>query len=287
MNIKNKSLIETEALGFTYPDGVRALEDITLSIKKGEFVGILGANGSGKTTLLRLLNGLLKPAQGKVCLEQRDMRGINRDALFSRVCTCFQNPDHQLFAPTVGLDIAFGPANLGLSKDVVRSRVEESLKDVDMSEYHNRTINSLSYGQKKRICLAGVLAMGPEVILLDEPTSSLDPLGVNAIMHLLKDLNKQKGVTMVMSTHSIDLVPIFIDRVIVLHKGRIVSEGAPQEVFSDSQKLSDAKLRLPRIGELFDILKREDGFRIEGLPLTVGEARQELKSLLSSGSSGV
>ena len=281
MNLKEKMLVEAQELTFSYPDGVRALEDINLYIKKGEFVGILGANGSGKTTLLRLLNGLLKPAQGKVRLEQKDMRGISRDALFSRVCTCFQNPDHQLFAPTVGLDIAFGPTNLGLSKDVVRARVEGGLKDVDMSGYDNRTINSLSYGQKKRICLAGVLAMGPEVILLDEPTSSLDPMGVNAIMHLLKDLNKQKGVTMVMSTHSIDLVPIFIDRVIVLHKGRIVSEGTPQEVFSDSKKLSEAKLRLPRIGELFDILKKDDGLTIENLPLTVGEARLELKSLLN------
>jgi len=186
-----------------------------------------------------------------------------------------------LFSPTVGLDIAFGPANLGLPKDVVRKRVEDALLDVGMSEYFNRTINSLSYGQKKRICLAGVLVMRPEVILLDEPTSSLDPMGVNAIMHLLKDLNKQKGVTMVMSTHSIDLVPIFIDRVIVLHKGRIISEGSPQEVFSDSKKLNDAQLRLPRIGELFDILKKEDGLNMDNLPLTVGEARQELKSLLS------
>ncbi|HAH20803.1 MAG: energy-coupling factor ABC transporter ATP-binding protein [Omnitrophica WOR_2 bacterium GWF2_43_52] len=281
MNLQEKKLIETEALGFNYPDGVNALDGINIHIKKGEFVGILGANGSGKTTLLRLLNGLLKPTKGKVYLEQKDVKAINRDTLFSKVCTCFQNPDHQLFSPTVGLDIAFGPANLGLPKDVVRKRVEDALLDVGMSEYFNRTINSLSYGQKKRICLAGVLVMRPEVILLDEPTSSLDPMGVNAIMHLLKDLNKQKGVTMVMSTHSIDLVPIFIDRVIVLHKGRIISEGSPQEVFSDSKKLNDAQLRLPRIGELFDILKKEDGLNMDNLPLTVGEARQELKSLLS------
>ena len=281
MNLQEKKLIETEALGFNYPDGVNALDGINIHIKKGEFVGILGANGSGKTTLLRLLNGLLKPTKGKVYLEQKDVKAINRDTLFSKVCTCFQNPDHQLFSPTVGLDIAFGPANLGLPKDVVRKRVEDALLDVGMSEYFNRTINSLSYGQKKRICLAGVLVMRPEVILLDEPTSSLDPMGVNAIMHLLKDLNKQKGVTMVMSTHSIDLVPIFIDRVIVLHKGRIISEGSPQEVFSDSKKLNDAQLRLPRIGELFDILRKEDGLNMDNLPLTVGEARQELKSLLS------
>ena len=281
MNIKERSIIETDGLRFTYPGGTCALDEVTLEVKQGEFLGILGANGSGKTTLLRLLNGLLKPSKGKVYLEQKDVRDINRDALFSKVCTCFQNPDHQLFSPTVALDIAFGPTNLGLPKEVVRKRVEDALTDVGMSEYLNRTIHSLSYGQKKRICLAGVLAMGPEVILLDEPTASLDPMGVNAIMHLLRDLNKQKGVTMVMSTHSIDLVPLFIDRVIILHRGRIVSEGSPKEVFSQPEVIRLAQLRLPRIGELFDIMKKEDGLDMEGLPLTIGEARTGLKELLN------
>lgn len=274
-----KSIMSARDLSFSYPDGTSALRDIGLQVKKGEFVGILGANGSGKTTLLKLLNGLLKAEKGQVCLEEDDIRGIPRDRLFSRVCTCFQNPDHQLFAPTASQDIAFGPANMGLSKEQVRERVDSALSAVGMREFADKTINSLSYGQKKRICLAGVLAMHPEVILLDEPTSSLDPLGVNTIMRLLRQLNKEKGVTMVMSTHSVDLVPLFIDRVIVLNKGEVVSEGLPKEVFSRPETIALAQLRLPRIGELFEALKNEDGLDIAGLPLTVGEAREELKSL--------
>ena len=283
--METTNLIETKNLSFAYPDGTLALEDITLEVKKGEFVGILGANGSGKTTLLRLLNGLLKPTKGNIYLEKKDIRFIERDQLFRRICTCFQNPDHQLFAPTVAQDIAFGPINMGLAKEEVQKRIDNSLSAVGMPEFGHRPINALSFGQKKRICLAGVLAMGPEAIVLDEPTSSLDPIGVSTIMQLLKELNREKGVTMIMSTHSVDLVPVFIDRVIILNKGRVVSAGLPKEVFSEPEIIRLAKLRLPHIGQLFDILKNTDGLHIEGLPLTIGEAREELKSLLSLGSS--
>ena len=192
----------------------------------------------------------------------------------------FQNPEDQLFSPTVAQDIAFGPVNMGLSREAVRQRVKSALEAVEMSDYAQRPIHALSFGQKKRVCLAGVLAMDPEIILLDEPTSCLDPAGVSSIMRLLKDLNKQKGITFVMSTHSVDLVPVFIDRVIVLDKGIVVQDGAPQAVFSDSDKLKEAKLRLPHIGRLFEVLKNEDGVNIKDLPLTVGEAREELRGLL-------
>ena len=278
--MKEGNLIDVKGLCFSYPDGTNALEDINLGVQKGEFAGILGANGSGKTTLLRLLNGLLKPTKGNIYLEQKDIRSIARDQLFSRVCTCFQNPDHQLFAPTVDQDIAFGPTNMGLARDEVQQRVNNSLAAVGMPEFAHRPINALSFGQKKRICLAGVLAMGPEAILLDEPTSSLDPMGVSTIMQLLRDLNREKGVTMIMSTHSVDLVPLFIDRVIILNKGRVVSAGLPKEVFSEPEIIRLAKLRLPHIGQLFEILKNKDGLNIEQIPLTVGEAREELKGLL-------
>ena len=193
----------------------------------------------------------------------------------------FQNPEDQLFSPTVAQDIAFGPVNMGLSREEVKQRVGAALEAVEMSDCAQRPIHALSFGQKKRVCLAGVLAMNPEIILLDEPTSCLDPAGVSSIMRLLKDLNKQKGITFVMSTHSVDLVPVFIDRVIVLDKGIVVQDGAPQAVFSDSDKLKSAKLRLPHIGHLFEVLRNEDGHNIKHLPLTVGEARQELKKLWS------
>lgn len=277
----HNNLLEASNVSFTYPGGIHALSDINLSIRKGEFVGILGANGSGKTTLLKLLNGLLKPTKGGLYLEQEDIKDMDRDALFSKICTCFQNPEHQLFSPTVAEDIAFGPRNLGLNKEEIQRKVDYAISAVGMPGFGHRTISSLSYGQKKRICLAGVLAMSPRIILLDEPTDSLDPQGVLEIMHLLKDLNTQKNITMIMSTHSIDLVPVFIDRVVVMHKGKIISDGVPQVVFSDSHSLHPVGLRLPEIGQLFEALKKEDGLGIDGLPLTVGEARAELRGLLN------
>ena len=273
--------IEAKEVYFSYPDGTAALKGINISIPKGEFAGVLGGNGSGKTTLLRLLNGLLKPAKGDILIEGKNIKSIDRDALFTKVCTMFQNPEDQLFSPTVAQDIAFGPVNMGLSREVVRQRVRSALEAVEMSDCAQRPIHALSFGQKKRVCLAGVLAMDPEIILLDEPTSCLDPAGVSSIMQLLKNLNKQKGITFVMSTHSVDLVPVFIDRVIVLDKGIVVQDGAPQAVFSNSDKLKSAKLRLPHIGRLFEVLKNQDGHNITHLPLTIGEARDALRSLLS------
>ncbi len=275
------NIMETKNLYFAYPDGTPALQNINLLVKRGEFLGILGSNGSGKTTLLKILNGLMKPTQGEVCLEGENIKSIHKDMLFRRVCTCFQNPDDQLFSSTVGEDIAFGPANMGLDKEEIKRRIDYALNAVEMPEFFDRPIHNLSFGEKKRICLAGVLAMGPEVMLLDESTSCLDPMGVNSIMQLLKKLNKEKGITMVMATHSVDLVPLFIDRVVILNKGKIILDGKPEEVFSETQIIRDAKLRLPRIGHLFEILRKNDGFNFSGLPLTIGEAREEIKNILA------
>ncbi len=275
----NTAIIETRSLHFIYPDGAPALNDIDLSIKRGEFLGILGANGSGKTTLLKLLNGLLSATKGEIYLEKEKIRSLDKDFLFSRVCTMFQNPDNQLFSPTVGEDIAFGPTNMGLTAEEVKERVDYALNAVGLPEFFARAIHNLSFGEKKRICLAGVLAMGPEVMLLDEPTSCLDPMGVSSIMRLLKKLNQEKGITMVMATHSVDLVPLFIDRVIILNKGKIILSGKPEEIFAQPQVIRNAKLRLPRIGHLFEILKKKDGFDIKGLPLTIGQAREELRQM--------
>ncbi|MEK6727326.1 MAG: ATP-binding cassette domain-containing protein [Candidatus Omnitrophota bacterium] len=272
-------ILETKELYFSYPDGTCALQGINFHSEKGEFIGILGGNGSGKTTLLRVLNGLLKPSKGNVTLDGNDLKSIKSDRLFTRMCTCFQDPDDQLFSPTVGEDIAFGPNNMGLTKEEVQKRVEYSLSCVGLPEFVHKSINGLSYGQKKRVCLAGVLAMGPEIILLDEPTASLDPMGVSSIMHLLKEMNVEKGVTMIMATHSVDLVPLFLDRVVILDKGRVVKEGLPQDVFADADMLRSANLRLTQIGHLFEILKKRDRLDIKGLPLTIGQAREELKAL--------
>jgi len=275
------NIMETKNLRFSYPDGLPALQGIDLSVKNGEFLGILGGNGSGKTTLLKILNGLLKTANGEIYLEEKNVKSINRDILFSKVCTMFQNPDDQLFASTVGEDIAYGPTNMGLKKEDVNKRIDYALGAVDMRGFADKPINNLSFGEKKKICLAGVLAMDPHVMLLDEPTSCLDPMGVNAIMQLLRKLNKEEGITMVMTTHSVDLVPLFIDRIIVLNKGVITLDGKPEEVFSHAEVIRDAKLRLPYIGQLFEILRKEDTLNFNGLPLTIGEAREEIKNILA------
>lgn len=274
------NILEAKNIHFTYNDGTDAIQGINFYAKKGEFIGILGGNGSGKTTFLKILNGLLKATKGDAYLEEENLKSVDRDKLFTRVCTCFQNPDDQLFSPTVAQDIAFGPKNMGLKKGEVDERIDYALSCVGMRDFSDKSINALSYGQKKRVCLAGVLAMMPEVILLDEPTASLDPMGVSSIMHLLKDLNVNKGVTMVMSTHSVDLVPLFIDRAIVLNKGKVVKEGSPKEVFADTRILRAANLRLTQIGHLFEIMKKKDSVDIEDIPLTIGEARRQIKDLL-------
>lgn len=277
------NFIETKKLGFNYPDGTNVFKNINISIKQGEFIGILGANGTGKTTFLKLLNRLLVPTEGNIYLQDTDIAHISKDHFFSRVCTMFQNPDDQLFAATVGEDIAFGPINMGLSNYQVQERVDSALSAVEMTKYADKPIQNLSFGQKKRTCLAGVLAMTPEVMLLDEPALCLDPMGVNNIMRLLRNLNKTKNITMIMATHAVDLIPLFTDRVIVLHEGEVICQGSPKEVFAKTQLLRSAKLRLPRIGHLFEILRKKDDFIFESLPLTIGQARSELKDKLHLG----
>src|SRR3989338_4725356 len=176
------NILEARDICFSYPDGTSALNGINFHAGRGEFIGILGGNGSGKTTLLKILNSLLKPTGGDVYLEGDNLKSIARDRIFSRVCTMFQNPDDQLFSPTLREDIAFGPRNMGLADNEVAERVGRALGAVGLSEESDKAINALSYGQKKKACLAGVLAMDPKVILLDEPAASLDPMGTSSIM---------------------------------------------------------------------------------------------------------
>ncbi|MHB8880902.1 MAG: energy-coupling factor ABC transporter ATP-binding protein [Thermodesulfovibrionales bacterium] len=266
---------------FTYPDGTRAMSDIGLSVHNGEFVGILGSNGSGKTTLLRLMDGLLKDFSGSILLDGRDVRRLSAREIYSKVGLVFQSPDDQLFAPTVFEDVAFGPLNMGFQESEVRERVFAALRDVDMKGYENKAIHNLSYGQKKRICIAGLLAMGHEILLLDEPTAGLDPMGEYRMMSLLTSLSKDKGVTIVMATHSVDLVPLFLDRLYILSKGSIVRGGTPEEVFNTPDDMTQVKLRLPHIAEMIYRLKHDDHLPFSKVPLTVGEARREIINLFN------
>jgi cobalt/nickel transport system ATP-binding protein len=270
-------------VSYRYPDGTRALSDISLDVRRCEFIGLLGANGSGKTTLLRAMDKLLKGVSGDIYLCGVDVKTLSPKDIYKKVGLVFQNPDDQLFAPTLFEDVAFGPTNMGFSIKDVKTRVMDALKEVELSGLEGKSVHNLSYGQRKRACIAGLLAMGHDVLLLDEPTAGLDPMGEYRMMRLLHRLNKENGVTIIMATHSVDLVPVFLDRLFILSKGRVKRGGTPEEVFNAPDDMANIKLRLPHIAELIYKLKHEDNVRFDRIPLTVGEARREiLKSLETS-----
>ena len=263
-------------LMYTYPDGTEAISNINLSVAKAEFTGILGYNGSGKTTLLKIMDGLLKDFQGGVFLDGADIRGLAPREIYRKMGIVFQNPNDQLFAPTVFEDVAFGPMNMGFTEKEVKKRVTDALRSVEMEDYAKKSIHHLSFGQKKRVCIAGLLSMGHEILLLDEPTAGLDPFGEYQMMNLLTRLNKERDVTIVMATHSVDLVPVFLDRLYILSKGRIVRGGTPEAVFTAPEDMNQVKLRMPHIAELIYRLKHEDKIPFKKIPLTIGEARREM-----------
>ncbi len=276
----NRLSVQLDA--FRYPDGTVALSDIRLEIGRGEFTGILGSNGSGKTTLLKVMDGLIKEYAGRVLLDGEEVRKLHPRDIYRKMGLVFQNPDDQLFAHTVFEDAAFGPRNMGLDEPEVAARVERALASVEMAEYAGKGIHNLSYGQKKRVCIAGLLAMGHEILLLDEPTAGLDPMGEYRMMQLLTRLNREEGVTVVMATHSVDLVPLFLDRLHILSKGRLVRGGSPEEVFTAPAEMEEVKLRLPHIAELIFQLKHEERLPFRRLPLTIGEARRELVEMMEN-----
>jgi cobalt/nickel transport system ATP-binding protein len=276
-------LFRIENLSHEYSDGTLALNDVSLSFERGDRIALLGTNGSGKTTLLNHLNGILKPSSGKIYYEDKPLEYDSKSllALRKRVGFVFQDPNDQLFASTVKQDVAFGPLNLGLPPDQVKKVVDDALKVVGMSEFTDKPPHFLSLGQKKRVALAGVLAMQPEVIIMDEPTSNLDPRATSDILHLLLQLNKESGITLLLATHDVDMVPLFANKLYILNKGRLVSEGEPKKIFSDTELIRKVNLRSPRLTHLFEVLKKEDNLSIdEELPLTIGEARKEILRLL-------
>jgi len=265
---------------FSYPDGTVALSEIRLGVAKGEFCGILGSNGSGKTTLLKIMDGLVKDFSGSVALDGTDIRKLHPRDIYRKMGLVFQNPDDQLFAHSVFEDVAFGPRNMGMPEPEVDRRVADALAAVEMVELARKNIHNLSYGQKKRACIAGLLAMGHGILLLDEPTAGLDPMGEYRMMELLTRLNKDNGVTIVMATHSVDLVPLFLHQLHILSKGRLIRGGTPEEVFTAPAEMESVKLRLPHIAELIYRLKNEDSLPFSRLPLTVGEARREIVEMM-------
>lgn len=277
-------LFRIENLVHEYSDGTLALDDVSVSFDRAERIALLGTNGSGKTTLLNHLNGLLKPTHGRILFDEKPLQYNDKFllALRKQVGFVFQDPNDQLFAPTVKQDVAFGPLNLGYTPEHVKELVDEALTTVGMTEYADKPPHFLSGGQKKRVALAGVLAMQPEVIIMDEPTSSLDPRATSEILHLLLQLNREKGITLLLATHDVDLVPLFANKMYVLDKGKLVSEGTPRDSFSNAELIRRVNLRSPRLTHLFEVLKTEDKLPIsDQLPLTIGEARREILRLLN------
>lgn len=277
-------LFKLENLSHRYSDGTLALKGISLDFAKGDRIALLGTNGSGKTTLLNHLNGILKPTSGQIYFENKQL-AYDKTSLLNlrkRVGFVFQDPNDQLFASTVKQDVAFGPLNLGYSSEQIKKLVDDALKTVGMSEFAEKPPHFLSLGQKKRVALAGVLAMQPEVIIMDEPTANLDPRATSEILHLLLRLNKKSGITLLLATHDVDMVPLFANRLCILSNGKLVAEGEPKQVFSNAELIREVNLRSPRITHLFEVLKKENNLPIVGqLPLTIGEARKEIITLLN------
>jgi cobalt/nickel transport system ATP-binding protein len=276
-------IFRLENLSHCYSDGTLALDDVSLSFERGARIALLGTNGSGKTTLLHHLNGILKPTSGTIYYEDEPLQYDSKSLLElrKRVGFVFQDPNDQLFAPTVKQDVAFGPLNLGIPAEQVKKIVEEALKTVGMDEFANKPPHFLSLGQKKRVALAGVLAMQPEVIIMDEPTSNLDPRATSEILHLLLHLNKEAGITLLLATHDVDMVPLFAKKLYILSKGKLASYGSPKELFSDTEMIRNVNLRSPRLTHLFEVLKKENNLPIGSeLPLTISEARREILKLL-------
>ena len=274
--------IETKELCYAYEDGTTALDHITLSAGRGSITGILGANGAGKSTLFLNLNGVFTPKSGQVLLDGQpvkyDRKGLA--ALRRRVGIVFQDPDDQLFSADVYRDVSFGGVNLGLEPKEVRRRVEEALERTGTSALRDRPTHALSYGQKKRVAIAGVLVMEPSVMILDEPTAGLDPQGVSDIMHLLTELRDGLGMTILIATHDMDIVPLYCDYAYLLSGGRVILEGRPEELFAQPEELRKNHLRLPRIAHLMEILRERDGLDTTPTAATISAARREINRLL-------
>lgn len=269
-----REVITINNLSYTYPDGTRALENINMKVYEGEKIGIAGPNGAGKTTLLLHFNGILDGSKGEVKIFGKKIKDKKREEIIKDVGVVFQDPDDQLFMPTVFDDVAFGPINLGLNKKEVRKRVKEALSKLGLSGYEERCSHHLSFGEKKRVSLATVISMKPRILVLDEPTANLDPGSRMELIKVIKSLNKEEKVTIIIATHDVNALPELVDRIYVLKK-TIIGEGTPYQVFSNFDLLNKANLDVPEIFKLFKIL-RCFGYNCEKLPLSMQEAVEQL-----------
>ena len=278
-------IIEVKNLCHTYSIGTpfehTAVDHMNFAIEKGEFIGIIGHTGSGKSTLMQHLNGLLKPTSGEILLAGENIhkdKQTTRAARF-RVGLVFQYPEYQLFEDTVYKDIAFGPKNMGLKDDEIRQRVLRAAKFVGLTEdVLEKSPFDLSGGQKRRVAIAGVIAMEPEVIIFDEPTAGLDPAGCQAILENIRTYQKETNATVLMVSHSMDDVALLADRLLVLNESSIEMQGTPSEVFANAQRLQEIGLTVPQVTALF-LRLRELGLAVDPATYTLDDAIRQLLSL--------
>ncbi|MGB9812693.1 MAG: energy-coupling factor transporter ATPase [Thermovenabulum sp.] len=272
--------IKVENVYFQYSQSKDlALQNINLTIKKGEFVAIIGPNGSGKSTLAKLFNGLYTPTEGEVWVDGLNTKDKDRIwEIRQKAGLVFQNPDNQIVATVVEEDVAFGPENLGLPPEEIRKRVYEALKTVELYEFSKKAPHLLSGGQKQRVAIAGILAMKPDYIILDEPTAMLDPIGRREVNKTIKKLNTEENKTIILITHFMEEA-VQADRVLVMEKGNIVMEGSPKDIFSRVERLKEIGLDVPQVTELANGLRAE-GLNIRPDILTIEEMVECLCQLL-------
>ena len=277
-------ILEVKNLTYIYSAGTpfehKALDNVSFSVRRGEFIGIIGHTGSGKSTLMQQLNGLLKPTSGSVLLDGRDIwadKQQTRQARF-RVGLVFQYPEYQLFEETVYRDIAFGPKNMGLSQEEIQRRVLEAAGFVGITQQQLQVSPfDLSGGQKRRVAIAGVIAMEPEVLILDEPTAGLDPVGRAEILQNIENYRKAKNATVMMVSHSMEDVARLTDRLLVMNGSKLAMDGPPQEIFSHAQELLDMGLSIPQVTQVF-LRLRELGADVKNV-YTIEQAVSELLRL--------
>lgn len=276
-------MLEARNITFSYDDGTEALNNVNLKVDKGDIVALLGKNGAGKSTLFLHFNGILRPDKGEIIIDEEKLKYDKKSLIKFRqkVGLVFQNPDDQIFAPSVEEDVAFGPLNLKLPMEEVQKRVHEALERVGMVGFEKKAPHHLSGGQKKRVAIAGILAMKPEIMVFDEPTAGLDPKGASKIINLLKELNEQ-GITIIISTHDVDLVPQYANKVYVLHEGEIIGEGTAKDIFSNKELINKANLELPIIANFFKKIESEsEDMLFNGeYPLTIEEGYETFLKLI-------
>ena len=271
-----------DKVNYNYSQGtayqVQALKDINLKIEDGEFIGIIGHTGSGKSTLIQHMNGLVKATSGGIYYNGQDIydEDFSMKELRSKVGLVFQYPEHQLFETTIFADVCFGPKNLGLDKKTVELRAFEALRSVGFpEELYFQPPFDLSGGQKRRVAIAGVLAMKPEVLILDEPTAGLDPAGRDEILDLISKMHKELGITVILVSHSMEDVAKYVDRIIVMNQGEVMYDGAPRDVFAQYKQLEAVGLAAPQVTYLMHEL-REKGLPVDVNATTVEEAKASI-----------